>query len=103
MRGIWLTLMIATGCPGDSGVKVHNDEPEVTILEPIPGSSFAAGALISAEATVIDDDASEDLSVVWASSIDGELEGELLDERATLTAVSLSSGTEHLLLQLHLM
>ena len=109
--GVSLGLLCAAalvGCPeepaeetggpaADAGPDVANQGPTVSITAPEPGALRVAGASLELRGTVVDDqDASSELTVLWSSSVDGELgAGQITDDGvATLQTSALAAG-EH--------
>ncbi len=92
-----LALIVATvACTQDTGVAVHNSPPEVAFILPVEGSWAYVGVTVEFVATITDDlTANEDMTLTWASDLDGYLPGEevLEGETVTLTVdAGLSSG-----------
>lgn len=68
-------LPFLLACP-DASLIVLEADPEVAILEPSDGTSFAAGAPVSFTAIIDDnDDLSDTLALSWVSDLDGTLSG----------------------------
>jgi len=69
-------LLLLTACGNKGGFAVYNTPPSATISTPASGTSYAQYETVTFSGRIGDDqDAAPDLSVTWASSIDGELAG----------------------------
>ncbi|MFZ5479878.1 MAG: MopE-related protein, partial [Myxococcota bacterium] len=89
-------LLVLAACQ-DTGVKVHNTEPEVVFTDPVLALSVRSSEAVTFVANVEDGQTpTEDLTLVWASGSEGALEGTqaLADTIVTFTVASFSAG-EH--------
>ena len=90
-------LSLTIGCTfKDSGVTIHNTEPNASLDVPVDGASFDAGEAIEFMGTVGDnEDHPTDLTVTWSSDVDGILQSGIPaddDGTSLLTSGSLSVG-----------
>jgi hypothetical protein len=76
-----MTLLLLFACPNDGGIVKYNEEPSVTILNPISGTQVNEGSQVDFQAKVKDDTTtSEELTIQWESSIDGALDSESMPD-----------------------
>ncbi len=89
ISALWLVL----ACDGDD-VGVHNQAPEISIVSPAEFDTFTEGFDVPFEVIAGDDlTPLEDLSLLWVSDLDGELEGETAyGERITFVSHPLGAG-----------
>ena len=75
--GLLTALLVAAGgvaCTQDSGVKVYNTAPSISITSPSPGSAFFEDEVLTLEAFAQDDTTpAEILLVDWSSDLDGKI------------------------------
>jgi hypothetical protein len=88
---IWLLA-----CNPDD-VVVHNDPPELSIVSPVDRDEFTEGFVVPFEVIVNDDlTPLDELTTLWVSDRDGELEGDtLFGERLLFETDDLSRGEHH--------
>ena len=83
--------------PDDSGTTSADEAPEAGISAPDDGSTWSLGQVITFEGAVSDaEDLAVDLSVVWASDVDGELtdiDGTVDEDGMTSGDATLTEGT----------
>ena len=95
MRGVAF-LVGLTAC-NDTGVKVYNTPPAVSILTPTDGSVFAAGELIELQGVA--EDSQDDptaLLISWESTLDGVINTDPPDTEGTVyAAITALTGGEH--------
>ena len=73
----------------DHGLKIHEDPPTATILEPGDGDGFVAGTPVAFRVQLDDnDDGVDALSVAWRSDTHGTLDGEAELDGSTQTFVT---------------
>ncbi|MFZ5476891.1 MAG: MopE-related protein [Myxococcota bacterium] len=90
-----LVFLGLAACPGDSGVKVYNEEPIANIISPPDGTSVNEAEAVTFEGRVSDNaTASNELAIRWASDVDGEIgtDAASADGVVLLTTASLSVG-----------
>ena len=90
--GVQLTLL--AGC-ANQDVKIYNTPPDALIQSPTDGELFDLGEPVHFEGLVTDSqDESNDLEVIWESSIDGPMDDDAADSAglASFDSSSLSSG-----------
>ncbi len=88
-------LALQVACGGDKGVVTYNDEPAVSILEPIDSLVVDEGEPIYFSGVVADDRPVDELLVEWTSSIDGilpDLDPPEPDGYVDFSTASLSEG-----------
>lgn len=85
----------------DSKVQVYNTPPVISIIRPLAGTAFSPEEIIEVEAVAEDSqDAPEELSLYWTSSLDGDLGEGAPDANGEiyLALSELSAGTHALTL-----
>ncbi len=91
-----LPLLVLLAC-NDTGVKVYNTPPGVSIVTPLDGQSFGPGELV--EFYGVAEDSQDDptsLLISWASSLDGELGADPPDSEGTVyLATTALTGGDH--------
>jgi hypothetical protein len=69
-----LLLPLAAACSDESGLKVYNTAPTVSIVSPSSGSVFEEGDLVEFRGVARDnEEPNESLQVLWVSNKDGDL------------------------------
>ena len=70
----WVCAIVVAGCTQDSGVKVYNTAPSISITSPVSGSELAEDEVLTLEAFASDDATdAENLMVDFSSDLDGAL------------------------------
>jgi len=72
-----LSLYAALLACSEQKVTVNRQAPEISLVAPAEGTAFLAGAPVTFEAVVRDEDPLEALVFTWASDVQGAVEGEL--------------------------
>jgi hypothetical protein len=88
-------VIASVGCSTQQKVAFRNTVPIVGISSPVDGSAWPADAAIQFQGQVSDkQDASDSLTIIWESSIDGEIDDDAADSTGLLLFNSslLSSG-----------
>ena len=101
MRAYAALVLLLAGC-SDSGLKVYNSAPEVTFTWPSPGAVLHEGEAASLTALVDDaQNANEDLTYTWTSTLQGSLTGTatITEAGIVLIADALIAGEHTVLLQ----
>jgi len=91
-----IVVMSAGMACTDHGLKIHEDPPTASILEPGDGDGFVAGTPVAFRVQLDDnDDGVDSLNVAWRSDTHGTLEGEAELDGSTQTFVTsdLNLGT----------
>ena len=90
MRISPLIIMVSfIGACTDHGLKIHEDPPTATILEPGDGDGFVAGTPVAFRVQLDDnDDGVDALTVAWRSDTHGTLDGEAELDGSTQTFVT---------------
>ncbi len=88
MSRVPLPLLLLAACQ-DSGLTVHNSDPEATIVNPASGTEVMADQSLALNGVVSDaETATGQLVISWTSTLSGSLDGELqLDGSAVLYLV----------------
>lgn len=76
---LWLTSLVATvfGCASDAGLKIHEEPPTATVLDPGENDSFVEGLPVAFRVRLDDnDDGFATLDVAWRSNALGTLRGD---------------------------
>ncbi len=86
-------LLWLLACVGDE-VVVHNDPPDLSIVSPVDLDTVTEGFPVAFEVIVSDDQTPlDELTTLWVSDRDGELEGDTQSgERLIFEATTLSQG-----------
>ena len=95
-------VIAASGCKPDTGLKIHEDPPTVTILSPADADTFVEETEMALRVQLDDnDDGVESLEVQWRSDVSGSLdgEGELDGKTHTFVTSGLSLGPHNLIVE----
>lgn len=65
--------VLLAGCGGPGAIKILENPPQVSILEPSDGAEFDQGEAVALRGVVASDYPLDQLTVTWASDADGEL------------------------------